>query len=313
MTDEHKALLNKYLQEEKIRGRHPRGIKKIKYSIPLFFTFIEEGDYLLSEVNVSIAIDYQGYLVKKGYMKSTINSLMTCITTFFHYLKGQNHILSNPFLLIKKIQGDRKLPKNLLKEERMDRFLASLSCFNDEKDLKTLKKKYLLHIVSELMYSTGLRIAETSSLVLADIDFDSGTIMVREGKKGNNRMVFLNGYACSVLKIYIEDIRDLLINHDNRQNSHLLFLYSMERFEKVINQELKTASRQLGYPCMTSHYFRHTLGYHLLRSGCDIRFIQELLGHKKLKTTEIYTRVDKGDLKEVFDHYHPRTFKGVGL
>jgi integrase/recombinase XerD len=162
------------------------------------------------------------------------------------------------------------------------------------------------------MYSTGLRIAEVSNLKEADIDFDRGLINVVDGKMGINRVCFLNEFAEKLLRIYINEFRDLTFNEWNKGNSGLLFGVKWSNFEKTVNKTLRKISVKLKYPKFTSHNFRHCLGYHLLRSGCDVRHIQAILGHKLLRNTEVYTKVDKEELKEVFDRFHPRTYLNRG-
>ena len=87
-----------------------------------------------------------------------------------------------------------------------------------------------------------------------------------------------------------------------------LFGADKARVAHVLNAELATICNGLGIPAITSHGFRHSLGTHLLRSGCDMRHIQMILGHEALQTTQIYTRVDKDDLKRSLDEHHPRQF-----
>ena len=76
-----------------------------------------------------------------------------------------------------------------------------------------------------------------------------------------------------------------------------------------LNTFLNKESERLGFGKFSSHNFRHAVGYHLLKNGCDIRHIQSILGHKKLSSTQIYTKVDKEDLRSVIDKYHPRFWK----
>ena len=95
----------------------------------------------------------------------------------------------------------------------------------------------------------------------------------------------------------------------NSLNHGSLFGVNGESLGYLFNKELKKVCNSLSLPELTSHSFRHSMGYHLLRAGCDIRYIQELLGHKRLKNTQIYTRVDKDDLREVVDKYLPRSIR----
>jgi site-specific recombinase XerD len=177
--------------------------------------------------------------------------------------------------------------------------------FEKEKGLKRQIRKYRLHIICELLYSTGLRISEAAALRVEDIDLIRGTVSVVEGKGGFNRTALLNDYCRIILSIYIQRIRPLTLTawHDEA----LLFgTAGWERFGKFVNEGLKEYTEKRNLPPVRSHGFRHALGYHLLRGGCPIRSIQEILGHKKLANTEVYTKVDKEILKEVLDRFHPR-------
>ncbi|MBN2900148.1 MAG: tyrosine-type recombinase/integrase, partial [Clostridia bacterium] len=107
--------------------------------------------------------------------------------------------------------------------------------------------------------------------------------------------------------IYVEEMKDLVLEKPGRPD----YLFGVKATTLVISlgKSLKEVSEKLGLPVTTSHGFRHAVGYHFLRAGCDIRFIQEILGHEHITSTEIYTKVDKKDLKKVLDKYHPRNWK----
>jgi site-specific recombinase XerD len=85
-----------------------------------------------------------------------------------------------------------------------------------------------------------------------------------------------------------------------------LFFLDYDNLARATNAELARACREAGVHAITSHGFRHALGYHLLRAGCTLRYIQAILGHKHLADTEVYTKVDAEDVKRVFDECHPR-------
>lgn len=150
-----------------------------------------------------------------------------------------------------------------------------------------------------------------TKLEIGDINLFTGSVLVRAGKGGFSRTAILNDYARGVLNIYITRMRDLTFTKRNRPNNHLLFGMKPSYFEKYVNESLLKATNYLGLNKITSHGFRHAVGYHLLKSGCDIRHIQEVLGHKSLKNTEIYTKVDREDLKKTLNMYHPRVFKRI--
>ena len=202
----------------------------------------------------------------------------------------------------------RPLPRNLLKEKETSNLLAELEKFEQEKYILDKIRRYRMHLLAELLYSTGMRISEASDLQLNDVDLERGTVTVKDKKGHKRRVCFLNEYAKGVLKLYINKMRPWTFHKLNRQNGSL-FGTAGGRLGVILNQELSKVCNKLKYPAITSHSFRHMVGYHLLRAGCDIRYIQDFLGHENIKTTQVYTKVDKEDLRAVLDQYHPRQFR----
>lgn len=316
MNDEHKELFAKYLEDEKVRGHHGQGLKGLKTRVPKLFVYLEDMSLDYRKVKINEAQNYQTWLIQTGrhdgnkYNMSTISSYVYSALSFFNFLKREKHIITNPFSEIKKVRGDFKLPGNILKEKEVDILLNELSNYDREKRLTNKITAYKVYVASELMYSTGLRISEVAGLHVSDIDFDRGIVNVVDGKGGRNGVCFLNEYIKNILKIYVDEMRELIFNKWNNKNGNL-FGAGYECFGRYVNKYLNKTAKKLGFRGVTSHTFRHCVGYHLLRSGCDIRYIQAILGHKRLKSTEIYTKVDKDDLKEVLEQYHPRQFKEI--
>ena len=316
MENEYLTLLNEFLEEEKIRGRRLQGLIGLRSRVPMFFRYLDETEIVLLQVNIQEANGYQGWLIGKGkesggkYSNRTIASYLVAVTAFYEFLKRNDKILSNPFKEIRRVKTEKKLPEVILKEKELSLFLSELSRFNDEDTLKRTMRKYKAHVVSELLYSTGMRITEAASLKVSDIELQRGIIHVRNGKGGSNRVCYLNEYTQKVLNIYVDRIRPLIRNSWHKDPESLFFT-GWQRFGKVMNEVLKETCKASGVGKITCHGFRHAVGYHLLRAGCSIRWIQEILGHKRLRNTEIYTKVDKEDLKEVLDTCHPRKWKKI--
>ena len=221
---------------------------------------------------------------------------LTAASSFLDFLSVRSLVYSNPFKEIRFIKSEKTLPPVILKEKQMSMLLLYFAEYWKRTNLKSKIKAYRMHVLTELLYSTGLRITEAANLRISDIDFDSATIRVREGKGGYSRIVVLNDYVRDVLSLYVNEIRDLIQSswHDPK----LLFGTGWERFGKWANETLREATEELSLPPVTCHGFRHALGFHLLRSGCPLRSIQSILGHKRIKNTEIYTKVEKEDLKK---------------
>ena len=305
-----KKILEDYLAYENIAGRRIRTKTKIKWILNLFLDYLEGAGILFSDLSLKDALAYQGYLIEKGrqdgklYSQNTIYGYVVEVNAFYEYLKKQKLVYTNPFREIKKVMREKRLPKNILKEEQMNALLDRLSRFDSDENLVSQIGAYKLHVIAELLYATGLRIDEVARLEVRDIDLARNQVVVREGKCGFSRIAFLNEYSREVLRIYIEKMRLLIFNQHNEQRK--LFGVQGNQLCAWMNHLLKQVTKEMDLPKVTCHLFRHALGFHLLRAGCNIRHIQQILGHKKIRNTEVYTKVDKEDLKRVMDSLHPR-------
>ena len=308
-------LLHELLEDEKLKGRMEKGLSQLKRALPKFFIWLDQSDLEPYEVGVKEALAFQGWLIETGrldgkpYQLSTVRNFVKAASSFYEYLKSQSLVSDNPFKHIRKVKEDKILPRNILKEEQMETLLTALSLFDEEKGMKKQVTMYKVHVIAELMYASGLRISEVADLKPDDIDFSKGIIHVREGKGGYSRICWLNDYSGEILHLYVTKMRKLTFSIWHERNGHLLFGTPWFSLEKLVNKTLRRVSENLKLGHFTSHGFRHALGYHLLKEGCNIRYIQEILGHKALRNTEVYTKVDREDLREVLDNFHPRKFR----
>jgi integrase/recombinase XerD len=184
--------------------------------------------------------------------------------------------------------------------------LAELARFDEQPTQRAKLRRYRVHVLAEFLYATGLRIAEAAALVEEQLDLRARLVYVREGKGGKPRTAFLTAYAAEVMERYLKRGRALVLGPYARNHGDTLFGADKARVAVVLNSELEKVCSLLDLPCITSHGFRHSLGTHLLRAGCDMRHIQAILGHEALGTTQVYTKVDKDDLKKSLDEFHPR-------
>jgi site-specific recombinase XerD len=319
MDSIYRVVFDEYIADLHRQGRRPRGINNVSCRLKRFFDYLSEQELTFARVRVNEAQGYQGWLKEYGsrtgvtYRNASIKTYLTAVVSFFDFLTATKRVYSNPFREIRRVQPEKTLPKNLPKEKRLHLFLQELSAFEREPNLTARITRFRVWIVAELMYATGLRIAEVADLTPADIDFERGLVHVHAGKMGIDRVCYLHDYAARLVRVYLDEFRELTFNSWNRENGHLLFGTKWSNFEKTVNKVLKRISLDMGHPPFTSHMFRHCLGFHLLRSGCDVRYIQAILGHKLLRNTEVYTQVDKDDLQEVFDRCHPRTYRQEGV
>jgi len=303
MTEENMTLVKRFLQNREAAGYKDKA--GTRYKIKKYMEYLEETGLQPEEVHYREAGDYQGRLLAEdSYTIGTINNFINIVISFYDFLINQNLALNNPFTDIERIKNDKKLPKNILSEVQMNSLLDDFRNFVAGKNLKEKKSKYKLHVLAEVLYSTGLRIHEAAALRVEDIDLNQGIIKVKKTKGDKARTVILNEYVKEVLSLYIKRMRELILNKNS--NRDRFFGAETTVLERQVNRELKRITGRFKYPAMTSHGFRHALGFHLLRAGCNIRYIQQMLGHKRIKNTEIYTKVDRDSLKSVLDSYHPR-------
>lgn len=303
-------LVKDFFKDYLLQGNHERTVRVAVYNLARFFEYLSLHDLEYYELKWKDAQDYQGWLLKRTgkngrqYSKGTIKNHIKACVAFYDYLYKKGTVLINPFKNIKAIRQSKQLPKDIPKENQMHSLLTGLQDFHLRETVKACKTGYRVHVITELMYATGMRANEVADLTEDDIDLDRGIVYVKQGKGRDKRQAILNSYAKDVLNIYINEMKPLVMSRKNKGRK--LFGTGTASLIRLVNIELARKTKELGLQRMTSHGFRHALGSHLLKAGCDIRFIQDILGHKRLGSTEIYIRVDKEDLKNILDACHPR-------
>jgi site-specific recombinase XerD len=309
-----------FLAEESARGRRPRGILALRARSRKFVSFMESREKRIDETTLADAYAFQGELLASGvsvstrggktpgdaYSMRTIADYVNVASVVCDWLTRSGRTLANPFEAIKRVRCESTIPDGILKEREMALVLDELRTWSAMTTYLEATRRYCAHVVAELQYASGLRISEVAALTVSDVDLDRALVYVRDGKKGSNRIGFLTDYACDVLERFIVDARPLLAAARNSAHADRLFLRGHETLLLLMNGELARACATLGFVRITSHGFRHALGYHLLRGGCALRYIQAILGHKNIADTEVYTKVDVADVKAVFDACHPR-------
>jgi site-specific recombinase XerD len=305
-------LLAEFLASGKAGGRSEQALIGLRVRVPKFFAYLDEASLELQTVRTVEAQGYIGWLssqTTKGglpYSGRTVAAFLSSASAFCQFARRQGLLFANPFEGVRRLRPEKKLPRGILKEAEMKSLLDALERFDEDSHLKAVLSRYRLHVIAELMYATGLRVSEVAALGVADIDFSRSIVTVRAGKGGYPRVAFLGEFAREVLRLYVDSVREKAESAWNEQNDGLLFGTGWAWFGHAVNAALARACGEQGLPPMRSHGFRHALGYHLLRAGCNIRHIQSILGHRRLRNTEVYTRVEKEDLKNVVDACHPR-------
>ena len=315
-----RELLGIYLREKRALGARAPAILSTRSKLKRLLDFLDEHDYSLLDLSYEIASEYQRSLVEyrmedaNSYRPNTIISFMSHASSFAAWLTQNRLILTNPFRRLRKPNQERRLPRNLPDEDRLGSFLHHLSLFDREESLKRRLRRYRTHILGEFIYASGLRIAEATAVRISDLDLEGMKLVVREPKGGRVRIALLGSYATRLLQVYIHRIHPLLAARDGRLDASKLFLNSLNTLRRKFNEDLRKAA--IGdLPLLRSHDLRHSLGYHLLRAGCPLRYIQQILGHSHIGTSEVYTRVDGQGLSKMLESCHPRAknFEGLSI
>jgi integrase/recombinase XerD len=243
---------------------------------------------------IEILDDYIIYLANNEIGSRSIVRKLSAISLFLKFLKIEEVIKENSSYLINRPKIGSKLPLYLTVEE-VEAFINSFSTGKPE----SIRDKALF----ELIYSCGLRVSEISNLNLGSVYFKEKIIQVF-GKGSKERYVPVGEKALKELENYLENARPLLLK---KKKTQALFInFRGERLSrKGIWRNLKLNASLAGIKKDFSvHTLRHSFATHLVQNGADIRGIQELLGHKNVATTEIYTHLDLSHIKEVYGKFH---------
>ncbi|GAA0718088.1 site-specific tyrosine recombinase XerC [Dokdonella soli] len=222
---------------------------------------------------------------------------LIAVKVFFRWLTRENFILSNPASELELPKVVQRLPRHVLGIEDIERVFAQTA--------RTGALGVRDRAILETFYATGIRRMELANLRLHDVDVRQGTVLVREGKGGKDRYVPLGERAAYWIVRYRDELRPELVIEPDRG---VLFLHEYgepfhkDRLSDLVKKYLRAAGLDVVGSC---HLFRHAMATHMLNNGADIRFLQALLGHSQMKSTEVYTHVAIDKLKAVHAATHP--------
>jgi integrase/recombinase XerC len=241
---------------------------------------------------------YVTALHEAGYAKSSISRKLASLRSFFKFAQRQQMVDNNPAKPLRNPRGTRKLPHFLTNEE----ILSLLNAPNKESEMGRRDLAIL-----EVTYSAGLRVSELVGMNDRDIDFTDGTIRIR-GKGRKERIGQLGSHAKNALLEYFQMRRPA--PNGTKEPATFRNKFGGRLTSRSVARMLEKYIKELGLDTRTSpHTLRHSFATHLLNGGADIRSVQELLGHKSLVTTQIYTHVSTANIKAAYDKAHPRAKK----
>jgi integrase/recombinase XerD len=299
-----RAMMAAYLEWMGIRAYTERSIESRAEILGYFAGWCEERGLLRpQEVTRPILQRYQRWLFyyrkKNGQPLgiSTQYERLVVVTTFFRWLTRNNHLLYNPASELELPRTEKRLPKAILTIEEVEKVLAEPD-LNDPIGVRD-------RAIMETLYSTGIRRKEVVELTIFSLDRDRGTLLIRKGKGKKDRIIPIGERAMAWVEKYLTEVRPQLSMEPDDG-----FLFLTGEGEPVtpghLTDQVSAYIDAAGIGKKGScHLFRHTCATLMLEGGADIRFIQQLLGHESLTSTQLYTRVSIRKLKEIHTATHP--------
>jgi integrase/recombinase XerD len=284
-----------YLEFE--RGLSRNTLDAYRSDLLQFGRFLEGRDVGAAHATSSDVADFLAELGSKAASPATIHRKAACLRSFYRHLRREGVRDSDPTASLSAPRRGRKLPQVLTRGE-VDKLLGQPR----GTEPAALRDRALL----ELMYACGLRASEAISLAVADIDLEDGLLRAR-GKGSKERIVPVGQRALSAVRVYLQRGRPQLIRRKPEEKN--LFVnfrggpLTRQGLYKIVRRHATTAGLA---DRMSPHTLRHTFATHLLAGGCDLRSVQEMLGHADVSTTQLYTHLSSGRLKEVYFKAHPR-------
>jgi len=294
-------LLTLYVEELRVRRFSASSIEKARFELPRLIHHLSENGVrdaraVSEEHLVAYARHLEGHRTRRGTPLAAASRASAISTTrrFFAFLASRGRILRDPAQAI-PLPKVRRLPRGVLTESQARRLVAAP--FPGSRIGKRDRA------ILELLYGSGIRLGEAARADVTDLDLRERLLLVRSGKGKKDRVVPVPGRAAAALDTYLAAARPELVK---RLDAALFLSRQGARLSLVgLRAIVKRHGRAVGVN-VSPHTLRHTCATHLLRGGADIRHVQELLGHRSLATTALYTRVAVEDLRQVLARAHPR-------
>lgn len=264
-----------------------------------FISFLKHEELgSLERVSERVARFYIAYL-HGNYQPGSIRRKIASLRAMYQFYLREKKISDNPFSKVVLPKEEKKNPK-FIYEDEVSVFLGLI----DETSPKGIRDRAIF----ELLYGSGIRVSECIGLHLVDVDWEAKQLRVT-GKGSKTRIVPIHDLALLKLQNYLSQSRPLFIAKSGDFSNQKLFLNTQGKdlSDRGIRSVLDTIlAKQAQGLQLSPHTLRHSFATHLLNRGLDLRSVQELLGHASLRTTQIYTKVSKEKLKEVYNETFPR-------
>jgi integrase/recombinase XerD len=298
MSETAQQHLAAFVERLKVLRYSPATLASREQSLRKFFHWLGENADV-RDVSKQTVRDFQEWLLGR-YTTNTAHVHLISLRRFFEHLEKTDALLVNPCEGVPLPKMEDRLPRNILTPEEVKRILDA----PDTKTKKGIRDKAIL----EVFYSTGIRLEEMSRLTVHDVDL-SGYVRVNRGKGAKDRVVPLGVKAAESVREYLERVRiEWAKDNPDERALWLSWRWPHQPIKKqIISVTLRQYAKTTGLTKSASpHVWRHTCATHLVSNGANIAYAQLLLGHRTLRTTQIYTRVSVPEIKVTHAQAHPR-------
>ncbi|MFC1546249.1 tyrosine recombinase XerC [bacterium] len=283
-----------YLNIERNFSKHT--LVNYKNDLTQFLSFLEKNKKTIKDINRLTGRAYLASLREKSYKKSSIARKIAVLKSFYKFLVSEDILEKNSFHYLRSPKLDKRIPVFLDRQE-----VIKLIEYPGRKSLFDLRDA----VIMEILYATGVRVSELVGLRINDIDFWGELIKVT-GKGNKQRIIPIGSVSLNIVKVYVDflEVSNIKRNHNylfiNRRGGIL----TDRSVRRILDKYLKKLSISKK---VSPHTLRHTFATHLLNAGCDLRSVQDMLGHVNLATTQIYTHVEIERLKKDYKKAHPHS------
>lgn len=294
--------INSFVEFKYVKNSHSENtVDAYRRDIEQFAMYLDEQNIVsFNDVTYPIVLNYISYIRydKKSLNNRSVARKCSALRSFYTYLEERGIVSDNPFVQLRLGGNKRKLPDFLFVEE-IDILLSGIDMSNN----MGIRNRVLL----ELIYACGLRVSEAVEMKIHDIDFNDRFVrIVGKGKK--ERIVPFYEEIGELLRNYIATTRAEIMLMNNQNHDYLFINLQGNKLttrgvQYILNEQVKKSGLSNS---VHPHTLRHSFATHLLDGGCDLRIVQELLGHSSLATTQIYVHTTTQKLKDVYFKAHPR-------
>ena len=279
------------------RNMSPLTLEAYKRDLNQYLGYIElQQINKISNITSKHIRKYIRVLNERGMAPASISRIISSIRSYHKYLSSEELVKENPALILNTPKIPKKLP-SVLSEQEISLIIESIE--------KSSDFHHRDKAIIEMLYSCGIRVSELCSLEVAKLFLKDDLIMVT-GKGSKERLLPIGKRAKKYINNYFKYSRDKFIK---RTSSSFIFVSKNgnQLTRAMINIILNKWTAISGInKSVSPHTLRHSFATHLLEGGADLRFVQALLGHSDISTTQIYTHLDKQHLKEIYKTHHPR-------